>query len=721
MELFIKIFLACALLLEMASKPHGLILRGVKVCNWGNSFTEERNSFWNSWFFDVLLGDFELRMICYREFSKAFRANNSRITEEYTRPGTLFIGPLANNPVRRHMGKAILDAASRHGRTLKDLLLFHTGNEGFFRSHFVYDASQYSTIEKHTAALADFYLRFKKSYRQFLTPLYTDLHESQQLGWLPLGSLHRRNVPVNFIESSNRLHQITFIGTATTQFRKSSFIKEIEEKLGIPIFGGVNETAKFGEGAKMATDYLNVLSNSKFCLQLIGKSVECHRIYESLENGCIPIIINAFGKGDNFTEEINAGFLPLLDPQMFGLNLSHPVPFPWVQTVDELKDLMYSLSPQGIDIMQRRTIDWFDNLKEAWKQEFRSNVVSLTSSSSSAVADDVDKTNVILAVAFGYEPKQCFPFVSSLRKVFTGQIVIFVKDRTKSAWFLFARRFHLTIVHKDHKEQVRNDGKRIILEMARFQWYNEECQRKSGKSGYCIAADIRDTFFLSNPFNRIPKGGYDLVLGEEGTNIGNSKFMSFWIHSCAKIDGGNFPSIKHKMTLNGGIIVGNRDGFAAIANAFKRYACNDQGALNYLYYNQERHMKESNNNDKSSATATATLRKVLVQPLGEGLMYSGGSSWWIGGRNGHPLEMRKNVNISASTDPQELEELFSCRGRNCLRMHIDIDKDQHDVDLPAIVHQYDRHPKLAQFVHLKTRAYMTAHRRRAKKKKIGGL
>ena len=47
-----------------------------------------------------------------------------------------------------------------------------------------------------------------------------------------------------------------------------------------------------------ATDYVSKMRDTRLCLQIAGLSTECYRLYESLDAGCVPILIDNIKAGE---------------------------------------------------------------------------------------------------------------------------------------------------------------------------------------------------------------------------------------------------------------------------------------------------------------------------------------------------------------------------------------------------------------------------------------
>ena len=106
--------------------------------------------------------------------------------------------------------------------------------------------------------------------------------------WKPLGD---RAVSV----SSRRSHFIGFYGNEKYQLRpnRAALMTRFEQETGIK----VNRLlGKVGFGKGNLSHYDHLMHDTRLCLQISGLSAECYRMYESLDAGCVPVIIDQFGK-----------------------------------------------------------------------------------------------------------------------------------------------------------------------------------------------------------------------------------------------------------------------------------------------------------------------------------------------------------------------------------------------------------------------------------------
>ena len=105
--------------------------------------------------------------------------------------------------------------------------------------------------------------------------------------------LHRTpNIPLTeVLPSSKRQFNLTFSGNIGTNKKRGINILELSNALGFNISGHTIFTnTVFGTGS--GPKFIQEMLHSKLCLNIKGFSAECHRFYEALECGCIPVIVS---------------------------------------------------------------------------------------------------------------------------------------------------------------------------------------------------------------------------------------------------------------------------------------------------------------------------------------------------------------------------------------------------------------------------------------------
>ena len=142
--------------------------------------------------------------------------------------------------------------------------------------------------------------------------------------------------------------------------------------MNISVHGIIKSTGgAFSVNFAGGTVYLDTMLNSRFCLQLKGKSSECHRLYESVECGCIPVIIDTYDSFDyKWFHHVNLEIL-----RTFPWRKGTELPFIWVENIEQFAAIYtdYLGSQDGLnrlDVLQKDMMEWWDVYKEATQNHF---------------------------------------------------------------------------------------------------------------------------------------------------------------------------------------------------------------------------------------------------------------------------------------------------------------------------------------------------------------
>ena len=121
--------------------------------------------------------------------------------------------------------------------------------------------------------------------------------------------------------------------------------------------------------------YISETLDSALCLALPGSSVESNRLYESLEGGCVPVVVARFGPGEEAvgtapsygaeaSRAVLAAFAPLANVT------GAPPPFVLVGHERELATALARLaeSADELDALQARAVRWWEAAKAFYAQ-----------------------------------------------------------------------------------------------------------------------------------------------------------------------------------------------------------------------------------------------------------------------------------------------------------------------------------------------------------------
>jgi hypothetical protein len=184
--------------------------------------------------------------------------------------------------------------------------------------------------------------------------------------------------------------------------KRGDHLKEIEHGTGLNVTGQVRYDG-FGKGS--AAQYVEYMRSSKLCISLRGQFVECYRLYDALEAGCVPVIIDDF-KLKNYVSQHTEQLRPLLtfpwtnargqlvaavgdsatggggsaggranyqDFNTGGGGMQITAPFIYVRNVAEfsaLLDRLLGSQPSLLDDLQAENVLWWGQVKQHYRALF---------------------------------------------------------------------------------------------------------------------------------------------------------------------------------------------------------------------------------------------------------------------------------------------------------------------------------------------------------------
>ena len=200
-----------------------------------------------------------------------------------------------------------------------------------------------------------------------------------------------------------------------------------------------------------------------------------------------------------------------------------------------------------------------------------------------------DVHHLVMAVAWGYGPEVYEVFLSSLRHTgYNGDVKILSPAGRTTAQALEVCRhwrsevvtlFNMTLNHKGLPTRMSGE---------RFNMYATLC----ASYRLCLAADFRDVFFQSNPFDAALRApfvrGVELLLPLENRVIGTCVHNSYFVRKCFGRDA--IRKIGNQTVVCSGVILGTPSAFGVlrvIATTVRRCPrdkMSDQASLNFALY-----------------------------------------------------------------------------------------------------------------------------------------
>ena len=277
---------------------------------------------------------------------------------------------------------SIIDMAKVHKASLKDMVLVHlTDNQR----------------NNHLPIYETFYKEWKYVLRNYWwnDPLFYPMVRSNFLTYFPLGySSHMHTASQEKImHPKDRQHVLNFLGNSQSgNFKRAGHLREFTAKTGYNVTGQVQKSS-FGFGS--TTLYRDLMLNSKFCITIVGRFVECYRMYDALEVGCIVVMIDQYDNF-NYIERYSEQLHPILtfpwtDSRGNRVTLRNPdgtlrldsylpyntggyshiniMPFIYMHTVDDFNIVLKYLlqTPDEMLRIQRESTVWWQQMKSYYK------------------------------------------------------------------------------------------------------------------------------------------------------------------------------------------------------------------------------------------------------------------------------------------------------------------------------------------------------------------
>ena len=182
---------------------------------------------------------------------------------------------------------------------------------------------------------------------------------SPRVEWTPLGWSANWQPGHRPRRASERAARIGFYGNEKYQLKpnRNTLMARFERETGMKV---ERMLGRVGFGRGNASNYVRLMHDTQLCLQISGLSAECYRMYEALDAGCVPVLINQFGKQTATQYRFLLG--ERLGAAAGGASRRPPPPFPWGETPAELKGRLEQLrdDENALNAVQRDTIRWWN-------------------------------------------------------------------------------------------------------------------------------------------------------------------------------------------------------------------------------------------------------------------------------------------------------------------------------------------------------------------------
>ena len=359
------------------------------------SSPDERN-----FLLEFYLRDCNVDRIAFDDFKSAADHNNTALVRHFLTPGVTFFLPTDSAQPVHWLVRDLLSIMDDYNASTSDYQFIHLSDETYSYQH---------------PNLLRFYSKWKKVYRHNWWNIteYRELHANQRLDWIPLTQLRSLFLQSQHIlPPRQRKFNITFRGNTNTNAKRSDHVKEIQKGLGFPITGGLFKSGDHSRDPTLkllskatssklmslesrndrmrnkGTDtrgkphnrvvssaqstYLHEMASSIFCLNLKGRMPECHRLYEALDCGCIPVFIDNF-RNAHYARVFEGWKSKLMEVEW---RKGHELPFVWAHNVSHFVNIFHNFVNNGSDgweqlnVLQRDNLEWWKVAQHHIKQHF---------------------------------------------------------------------------------------------------------------------------------------------------------------------------------------------------------------------------------------------------------------------------------------------------------------------------------------------------------------
>ena len=230
--------------------------------------------------------------------------------------------------------------------------------------------------DKLSAVYCELYAPFRWVFRTYWSSSWTQRVDGQghwhnctsqvcsgaptRVEWVPLGWSSnwqpRHTVARRFVVSSERRAFIGFYGNEKAKTHRGKLIAMFEQQTRLPVNRSLGHSG-FGKGN--ASEYVDKMRDTQLCLQIAGLSSECYRLYEALDAGCVPIVVDNLAAQNQATASEQYRFLLHGGGALPGDGSA--APFPHAATPSQLAELLAQLRGNGglLDELQAKTDRWW--------------------------------------------------------------------------------------------------------------------------------------------------------------------------------------------------------------------------------------------------------------------------------------------------------------------------------------------------------------------------
>ena len=187
---------------------------------------------------------------------------------------------------------------------------------------------------------------------------------------------HRRHL-VSFLGSTDKSDREARLSALRAALRVTAAAGGAATAIDTSLLAPRGRRACYGAACN-ESGWVDDMLQSGTALHLPGSSADSGRLWESLEAGAVPLLVEEFGPGEEavgtsclYGDEAVRATRGALQPLVEAMGV--PLPFVVLRTVDELAALLQQLQadPARLDALQERTRAWWAEVKRHFGSQLR--------------------------------------------------------------------------------------------------------------------------------------------------------------------------------------------------------------------------------------------------------------------------------------------------------------------------------------------------------------
>jgi len=197
--------------------------------------------------------------------------------------------------------------------------------------------------------------------------------------------------------------------------------------------------------------------------------------------------------------------------------------------------------------------------------------------------------NLVLGTAFGYDVKEVWSFVESLRRHYDGEVILLVSSRSSPGFIDYLRGRNIQLVYFDCLYWMDTH-----FQVARYIRYGELLRGSRERYDRVLLTDVGDVFFQAHPFADLPPGDLFFFLEDHHATITVCPSNSMWVQHVYGPEA--LLRLQSKRISCSGTTIGTHEAILgyidkllshakpALMSRLGRFSGHDQGIHNFLLH-----------------------------------------------------------------------------------------------------------------------------------------